>query len=164
MCDTLYLQGLKRCSYWVSEHQIFAKLGICRSDPTCVWSFLFFFIAVWSRDICQSKARARPALSDIHRLCGWGLSTKQNKETEGLGRVAVTRSFDIFDLSYLIFRCPFTMSALERSRRLVTTFVALILYSTSAWRLRQLNRLMNPKKQKKITLKIPYPVPLKGLF
>jgi hypothetical protein len=64
----------------------------------------------------------------------------------------------------LIFRCPFTMSALERSRRLVTTFVALILYSTSAWRLRQLNRLMNPKKQKKITLKIPYPVPLKGLF
>jgi hypothetical protein len=41
------------------------------------------------------------------------------------------------------------MSALERSRRLVTTFVALILYSTSAWRLRQLNRLMNPKKKKK---------------
>lgn len=41
------------------------------------------------------------------------------------------------------------MSALERSRRLVTTFVALILYSASAWRLRQLNRLMNPKKKKK---------------
>jgi len=40
------------------------------------------------------------------------------------------------------------MSALERSRRLVTTFVALILYSASAWRLRQLNRLMNPKKKK----------------
>jgi hypothetical protein len=32
----------------------------------------------------------------------------------------------------------------------VTTFVALILYSASTWRLRQLNRLMNPpKKQKK---------------
>jgi hypothetical protein len=41
------------------------------------------------------------------------------------------------------------MSALERSRRLVTTFVALILYSASAWRLRQLNRLMNPPPKKK---------------
>jgi hypothetical protein len=42
------------------------------------------------------------------------------------------------------------MSALERSRRLVTTFVALILYSASAWRLRQLNRLMNPPPKKRV--------------
>ena len=43
------------------------------------------------------------------------------------------------------------MSALERSRRLVTTFVALILYSASAWRLRQINRLMNPPQDKSWT-------------
>jgi hypothetical protein len=116
-----------------------------------VFDLFYFFLLLYGHVI---SARARPeqgqalVISTDFAAGGCHNETKQRKE--GLGRVAVTRSFDIFDLSYLIFRCLFTMSALERSRRLVTTFVALILYSTSAWRLRQLNRLMNPKKQKKL--------------
>ena len=47
------------------------------------------------------------------------------------------------------FSIVFIILALKRSYKLVTIFVALILYSASAWCLKQLNRLMNSKKKKK---------------
>jgi hypothetical protein len=51
---------------------------------------------------------------------------------------------DLFLLGFYFF---IALSVLERSRRLVTTFVRVTLDSTSAWRLRQLKRLMEHKKK-----------------
>jgi hypothetical protein len=51
-----------------------------------------------------------------------------------MGRMVVTRSlgcFDLFDFSSILLSV-FALSTLERRRNLVTTFVALILYSASA--------------------------------